>query len=144
MNNEKKKITMMFILIATLLFGLVPFILLTKRSGELQTGNMLGILVVIIIALLAAVIGVKRIKDLKQGQPVEDELSKKVLNVAGARSFYMSLYWLLAIMLLQPVIADILFDSEMLDAEQALGGGITGMAIIWFLNWLYYQKKGVN
>jgi hypothetical protein len=56
----------------------------------------------------------------------------------------MSLYWLLAIMLLQPVIADILFDSEMLDAEQALGGGITGMAIIWFLNWLYYQKKGVN
>ena len=77
-------------------------------------------------------------------QDVKTPLSKKVLNVAGARSFYMSLYWLLAIMLLQPVIADILFDSEMLDAEQALGGGITGMAIIWFLNWLYYQKKGVN
>ena len=63
---------------------------------------------------------------MKQGEPYEDELSKRVILNASARTFQIGLYWMLAIMHLERFFADALFDSEKLSATQALAGAICG------------------
>ena len=143
MKKDTKKIKLIVAMTITMLLGLVPFIILAKRKGTFYIGEKLGVIIIIMIALLMAVYALRRIRAMQKGEPLEDELSKKVLNMAATRSFYISLYWMLAIMLFEKMFAEFLFNSESLDASQALGGAITGMVIIFFFNWLYYQKKGV-
>ena len=142
MNQEKKKIILLFITTTLVLLGVVLFTAISSRSGDFHLGNKAGVIVSVIVGLLLSILTIRRFKDVKQGQPFEDEFSKKVVNMAAARSFYISLYWMLAIILFQPIFADIFFAAEKLDAEQALGGAIMGMSVIFLFSWIYYQKKG--
>lgn len=127
-----------------ILLGLIPFLYLAIRQNTLQRGNILGIAVVVVLVLLMVIMAARRISGIKKGEPYEDEFSKKIVQQSAARSFFISMYWLLFIMLFEPLLADFLFDSKKLDASQAIGGGIAGMSVIFLINWIYWQKKGIK
>ncbi len=74
--------------------------------------------------------------------PMEDERSKLIQYKAAAMAFYTSLYWLLALSMFQSFFAKFLFNTSKLDAEQTVGGAIAGMAVLFGIYWIYYNRKG--
>lgn len=144
MKVDTKKINLIITGIVLMLLGLGPFLYLAIRQSNFNKGNIIGISIVVLTAIVLAVFAFSRIKEMKKGEPYDDELSKSVLITSASRSFFISFYWLLALMLFEPLFADLLFDSENLNAPQVIGGAISGMILIFLLNWLYYQKKGIK
>ncbi len=125
------------LLIASALYGYTALI-----KKEATPGGLIPILIPLIVIVFMMFFIDRRYKDVKEGMPMEDERSKKVITQAAAKSFYFSLYWLLAISWFEPFFARALFGGEKLDAGQTVGGGIAGMAIFFFIFWFYYDKKG--
>lgn len=95
--------------------------------------------IMIVILATLIVFGVFSIKraylSVRKGFPLEDERSKKVMVLAFSRAYLLTLYWLLAISWLSDSII------KFRDVSQAISLGILGMAIIFGLCWLYYNRK---
>lgn len=144
MKTDTKKINLVITATVLMLVGLVPFLYLAIKQENFNKGNIIGICIVVLTAIILAVFAFVRVKEMKKGEPYDDELSKNVLITSAYRSFFISFYWLLVLMLFESLFADLLFNSENLNASQAIGGAISGMILIFLLNWLYYQKKGIN
>ncbi|HAF27731.1 MAG TPA: hypothetical protein DCG75_01665 [Bacteroidales bacterium] len=92
--------------------------------------------VIIIAALFSFGIyfAISRIKNQKQGLPVEDELSKKIKLKAAAYSYYVSLYlWLIAIYII---------EEKSIEAHIVMTAGILGMAILFGAFYLYFSLRG--
>jgi len=126
---------MVLVLVGVVLFG---FILGQKEGLDLQAYIWIGIVAAIL--LFSFVVFLIRWKDVKKGMPLEDERSKKVLLYASSRSFYLTLYWLLALSIFEKFFAG-LFGAETLTAGHTVGGGIFGMTIFFMVFWFYYNKK---
>ncbi|HUW71679.1 MAG TPA: hypothetical protein VMV66_00570 [Candidatus Humimicrobiaceae bacterium] len=141
---KKDKIRLILITTGTILLlialALYGYTALIKK--EATPRGLIPILIPLIVIIFMMFFIGKRYKDVKEGMPMEDERSKKVITQAAAKSFYFSLYWLLAISWFEPFFARVLFGGEKLDAGQTVGGGIAGMAIFFFIFWFYYDKKG--
>jgi uncharacterized membrane protein len=119
----------------------ITLVLFAITAG-IKRGNFLGASLIIVIALTIVVffIGYTRreLKSVKEGFPVEDERSNKVKILAGYTAFLISIYWLL--------ILGWASSNEWIqfrDVSQATGAGILGMAIIFGLCWLYYNKREI-
>tara|TARA_B100001971_G_scaffold202644_1_gene216651 strand:- start:812 stop:1243 length:432 start_codon:yes stop_codon:yes gene_type:complete len=104
-----------------------------------RDGGVLSAIVLVIIALTIAVffIGytIRELKSVKQGLPVEDERSKKVMNLAFAKAYLISIYLILFL----SWASDDLIQFK--DVSQGLNVSILGMAIIFGLCWLYYNRR---
>jgi len=141
---KKNKIRLILITTGTILLlvasALYGYLALIKK--EATPGGLIPILIPLIVIIFMMFFISKRYKDVKEGMPMEDERSKKVIMQASAASFQFSLYWLLAISWFEPFFARTLFGVEKLDASQTVGGAISGMAIFFFIFWFYYDKKG--
>jgi uncharacterized membrane protein len=139
MKNDKFRLTVMAIL-TILVLGTAILYFISKK--ETNSGALIPFLIPVIIVVFIVFFIKKRFIDIKEGMPVEDERSKKVVIHASAASFQFSLYWLLAISWFEPFFAKVLFGEERLDAGQTVGGAIAGMAILFLIFWFYYDKKG--
>ena len=95
-----------------------------------------GFAVILLLIAFAVFIGVRRLSSERRGEPVEDELSKKVLQKTAALSYYISLYLWVAMLYIK--------DRVTLDTEELLGAGILGMAVIFAVSWLFFHFKGVR
>ncbi|MCU0679248.1 MAG: hypothetical protein MUC28_02255 [Planctomycetes bacterium] len=142
-SNQKDKIRLFLItagtlilLITAVLYGLVIF-----NKNEFFSGRIIPFLLPLAIVVFMAFFIVKRRQDIRSGLPFEDERSKRIMNKAAAMSFYASLYWLLGISFFEAHLAR-LIGTDQLAADQVVGGGIAGMAILFFTFWLYYDRKG--
>lgn len=92
--------------------------------------------VIILVIGFAVFVGLKRLRSEKRGEPVEDELSKKVLQRTAAISFYISLYiWVFLIFIK---------DRITFDTEELLGTGILAMAVTFAVTWLILNFRGVR
>jgi len=132
-NNVMKKSGLVF-LVAILV--VVSTILWIAKSGVLSGVDVLQIGVIAILVILAVVFGYRRLTSERRGEPVEDELSKKVMMKASAWAYFISLYmWVFMIWLK---------DRVTFDTEQLLGTGILAMAVIWALCWLVVYWKGIR
>ena len=130
--NKIKAVFM--ILLAVAVAG--GFFIYASSSGNLGY----SVLLVSIAAILLVFFGLfalKRYKDAVKGMPFEDERSRRIMEKAAAKSFYVSLYVLLAVG----------WFSEGLvpfrDVSQATGAAIGVMAILFFAFWAYYNKKEI-
>jgi len=142
MKKDKTRLILMAVLTITLLIGAVLYGFTMTESEKANPGNIISFLIPLILVIFMVFFIWRRYKDIKEGMPLEDERSKKVITQAAAKSFYFSLYWLLAISWFESFFADKLFGLEKLDAGQVIGGGIAGMAIFFFAFWFYYDRKG--
>jgi peptidoglycan/LPS O-acetylase OafA/YrhL len=105
-------------------------------AKEFNTMDLLHLSVIALIVGFAVFVGFKRLSSAKRGEPVEDELSKKILQKTAAISYYVSLYiWVFLIFLK---------DRVKFETEELLGTGILAMAVTFGMSWLILNFKGVN
>jgi len=142
MKKDKFRLILIAILTFTLLVGIALYGFIAISEKEVKLGSLISILIPLLLVIFMTFFIRRRYRDIKQGMPLEDEMSRKVMTQAAAKSFYVSLYWLLCISFFEGFFADKLFGLEQLDASQTVGGGIAGMAVAFFIFWIYYNRKG--
>jgi len=121
-----------FVIVTGTLFSLESFM-----KGNF-VGGFIGALIAVIILAFAIFVYKRGNKDLKEGYPLRDERSNKVMQKAMSMAFLVSIYVLLVIG----------WFSESLikfrDVSQATGLAIGIMALLFFAFWVYYNKKGLK
>lgn len=137
-NVRKDKVRLTAIIILSLLV-IATGILFSTNSfmrGEIA-GGILGS--IIALSILAFVIFVFRRgnQDLKEGYPLKDERSRRVIEKASSRTFYVSLYLLLAI----GFFSDDLINFR--DVSQATSVAVGGMALLFLIFWVYYNRREI-
>lgn len=107
--------------------------------SSVKESNMMDLFhfgVITLIVGFAVFVGLKRLRSEKRGEPVEDELSKKILQKTAAISYYISLYiWVFLIFLK---------DRVKFETEELLGTGILAMAVTFGITWLLFNFKGIK
>jgi len=129
-----KKTIITFVITALLLLSVILWVINADISGNVQ--EYLMIAVVVVIVGFGIYFGIKRIKSLRRKEPVEDELSKKIMTKASSLSFYISIYLWLFIMYVS--------DKTSMETHSLIGAGILGMSIIFLLSWLGVKLIGMK
>ena len=91
---------------------------------------------IVILFIVSIFFTIKRMKNRKQGLPEEDELSKKIMNKAGAKSFFVSLFLWLALLYIH--------NHTTVDTEILFGYGIIGMAFIFITFTIIFNIRGIK
>lgn len=113
----------------SVLAGLVIWMIQPKPKPDFQ--EILMMAVVVLMALFALILAFRRMRDVKNKLPVEDELSRGLKRRGAASSYYVSLCMWLAIMIFE--------DKISLETSSLIGGGIIGMAVIFGLAWVFHR-----
>lgn len=74
------------------------------------------------------------LKDAKKGLPFQDERTKKIVLHANSKAFELSIWWLLALMYLA--------DEIDITPRHVAAAGIAGMALLFFISWIWYDRRG--
>ena len=137
-SDGKDKIRMVAIIIVSLLviatgtlFSLTAFM-----KGDIA-GGVTGALFAIIILAFAIFTYRSGNRDMRDGYPLQDERSKRVMEKASSKAFYVSLYLLLVVGFLSDDII------KFRDVSQATSIAIGGMAILFAAFWTYYNGKEI-
>ena len=130
MKEYTKELTTGFLL-ASIISGAVFWFFRHEPNASLIITLSILIPVVGIFAWTKSVITRKR--DLKEGNPAEDEFTKLTRVYAGNQAFLYSMYLWFAIFI---------FHSSFTKEEEMLGIGILGSAAIYGGCLLYYRSKG--
>ena len=129
-----KKAVIVLVVAALLIAAAILWFM--SSSGELKPANFASFTVLILVVGFALFIGFRKLSSVKRGEPVEDELSKKVMRKTASLSYYISLYLWLIIMYFS--------DKFNYETHTIIGGGILGMAIIFTVSWLVFNFRGVR
>lgn len=131
--GNKIKAVLIFLLAVSVAVGLIIY---AFTSGNLGYSVVLVVIAAILL-LFFGLFALRRYKDAVKGMPFEDERSKRVMEKAAANSFYVTLYFLLAIGMLSEDLI------KFRDVSQATSVAVGGMAILFFAFWTYYNKKEI-
>jgi peptidoglycan/LPS O-acetylase OafA/YrhL len=127
-----KKLIVALVLTVVLVSGLLIF----KTTTAFNKIDLLQSLLIFLLVGFGWLTAFRRLSSLKKGEPVEDELSRSILQKSAALSYYVSLYLWLAIAY---------FSGKFrLTTEQLLGYGIIGMALIFVGCWSFLKIKGLK
>ncbi|MCP4273525.1 MAG: hypothetical protein GY781_16475 [Gammaproteobacteria bacterium] len=128
MNQQKNNIPLISVLIILCTFGIIAVI----KSGFVPARLDVVIIVFIIAAAIYALtLAIRKRNDIKQGVPIEDELSTQIKYKAGYYAFLASLYmWLLIF----------IFKRYFPDVETMLGGGILCSAMLAIIIKSYLKR----
>ena len=107
-----------------------------SKNGSLERVDLFQYVIIFVLVAFALMIGIRRLRSERRGEPAEDELSKKIMQRAASTAYYVSLYWWLVLVYLS--------NSWQMETESLIGTGILGMAIIFALCWAYYKIIGVK
>ena len=143
MNEQNKlnlKLSVIILFTATMILGTVFYGMFSSFAGEY-----LEAIVVFIISVVMMIIAIwifrKERKNVKAGFPLEDERSKLIKQKTAAYSYYVSLYYLLGLMWYS-IFAQNFLSLPRMDTEAALGVGIGGIIILFFIIWLIVSRRG--
>ena len=96
--------------------------------------EILQVSIIVVLFALGLILAVKRIKSIKHGLPVEDEMSRKVRQKSAAWSYYFSIYvWVAALYL---------YHESDLEGNVLIGGGILIMALLFGIFNLIFSNFG--
>ncbi len=85
-----------------------------------------------LVAIFSIIVGIKKMKDEKQGQPLEDEFTSKIKHKAGFYAYIASLYMWLILFLLRGFFPDV---------ETLVGGGILLSGVIGYVCKLIVKQE---
>jgi peptidoglycan/LPS O-acetylase OafA/YrhL len=118
--------------------GIEIFQVNNTDSAAAGTAEIIYVIMLAILFGLGIFLAYGRSKDLKDGLPVEDELSGKHLNRAGTISFFISLLtWLIILFLEAHEI--ILIESEFLFAF-----GLIASCFVFLISWTVINFRGAG
>jgi peptidoglycan/LPS O-acetylase OafA/YrhL len=129
-----KKAVIVFIVAALVIASAILWFI--SSSEHLKPVDFLNFTVLILVVGFALFIGFKKLSSARRGEPVEDEMSKKVLGKTASLSYYISIYLWLIIMYFS--------DKFNYETHTIIGAGILGMAIIFTVCWLVFNFRGVR
>ncbi len=132
-NGRKRLIAIIIVSLLVIVTGALWAI--NALSGGDVPGAVLGGLIALIVLAFAIIVFIRGSQSLREGFPLQDERSRRVMEKAASKAFYVSLYLLLAIGFL---------SDEMIqfrDVSQATGVAVGMMALIWVILWAYYNGK---
>lgn len=129
----KKYYKILSVTITLFLIVILGFFVFGKENGF----NSLELVILFLVIALGGVfvfLEIKKSKEIKEGIPVEDELSNRIKYKSGHYSFLISMYMWLFIFL---------FRDKFPNTEVMLGGGIMLSALISFIV-KFVIKKNFN
>lgn len=129
-----KRAVVLFVIIAVVLISTVLWLM--KVDTAFKPFDLLTVGVILIVVGFALFVLYRRVASAKQGEPAEDELSKKVLQKTAALSYYISLYLWVAMLFIK--------DRVSLDTEELIGAGILGMALSFAICWVILNFRGIR
>ena len=129
-----KRTFLTFIVAALVLITTLFWAFNADISGNIQEIIMIG--TVFILVGFAVYIGITRARSHLKNEPAEDELSKKIMIRTSSLSYYISIYFWLFLMYIS--------DRSTLETHTMIGAGILGMAVIFFLSWLWIKFRGIK
>lgn len=131
---KKIVLPIFFITFVVILAAIQIFQTGTNNTNSISEYIFVG--VIFVLFLVGIILSIKKLKSTNQGLPEEDEMSTKIFNKAAAISFYVSMFIWLIIIYIHKSNAEI--------ANVNIGYGIISMALIFILNLIYFQIKGIN
>jgi len=131
--GNKVKAIIIFILAVGVAAGLLAYTFSSANQGYSAVLVILAAILLIFFALFA----LRRYRDAVKGLPLEDERSRRVMEKAASKSFYVTLYVLLGIGMFSDRI-------KFRDVSQATSAAVGIMALLWFGFWAYYNNKNVS
>lgn len=125
-----------------LVFAIAALVLITvgfwlSNSPEIgESFDIFQLLTIFLLVGFGVLIGIRRFRSEKRGQPPEDELSKKIMQKASSISYFISIYLWLGIMYIS--------DKGYIETEELFGVGIIGMGLILFICWGVISLVGLR
>ena len=133
---KEKQIKLMLVMLGlgtlSFLLGLYTY----STLSELRPYHYMFAVAVLVGVFVSILIGLQRLKELKQGLAIEDEMSKRIVEKPSARTFLHSLYVWFLIM--------IFTVDKGVSSEMVIGSGLVGTGILFFVNWTYLTKTGID
>ncbi len=118
---NKSKMILLLLVGLTLTFS--TGILFYAQMEEIQPKMLIIYGLIVIVAVISIVIAVRKMKEEKQGQPLDDEFTTQLKHKAGFYAYIASLYmWLFLF----------LFRGLFTNTETLVGGGILLSGVIGF------------
>ena len=126
----------MLVFVVAGLVLLTTFLWMVKAAGLSDATDTIQFGVIGLLIAYAVFVGFRRLKSERRGEPVEDELSKRILQKTAAWSYYISLYLWVAMIYIK--------DRVEMDSEQLIGTGVLGMAVTFVVCWLFIKFRGLR
>lgn len=124
------------ILLVVFLVAVATIIWLFSAGFNFSDINYMQIGVISFLILSTVYIAVKKLGNVKRGEPTKDELSKKLLQKSSSVSYYISLYVWLFILYIK--------DRVTMDTEELIGTGILAMGVVWVVSLAVLHLRGIR
>ena len=134
--GDKIRITAIVIISLLVIATGILFSLTAFMKGDVS-GGIAGGFIAITIFAFAIFVFIRGSRSIKKGFPLHDERSRKVVEKASSKAFYVSMYSLLAIGFLSEDII------HFRDVSQATGIAVGIMALLFAAFWAYYDRKEI-
>lgn len=123
-------------LISVVLFLATSIMWFTSDENDHGPVELIGFVIVIILVTFGLFVGIKQIISARKGEPIKDELSKRVMQKASSLSFYITVYlWMIVLGFI---------DTFNLDPKKIIFLGILGMCVTFAICWLVFNFTGVK
>jgi heme/copper-type cytochrome/quinol oxidase subunit 2 len=120
-----------FLVVLSVSFIVSLIMWLAAPSAEYSAQELVLILGAILVVGFALFLAFRRLRDVKEKLPTEDEMSKNIMRRGTATAYHLSIFLWLVIMYFS--------DKTRLECHTLIGAGIMGMAILFALSWLYHR-----
>jgi hypothetical protein len=135
-STDKARVWGVGITVLLVVSGFCLYAINTLKQGQ-AIPAILSIIIAVVILVLGASVLKRKYTSVKQGDPFEDERSRKIMVLAGYYTFLISIWFLLFLSWATDEWKIIQFR----DVSQALGLSILGMAVIFGLTWLWISIR---
>ena len=129
----KRSYLLILLGVTTIVIGALVY---SGKVDRITNSDIFQFGVIGLLVVLALFVGISQLRSYNRNEPPEDELSKKILQKAAAKSFYVSLYlWL---------VVSYVTDGKDLEIGSVIGTGIVGMALVFLISWLVVKYQGIR
>lgn len=131
---KKIKTSLLLILAGAVTFTMALWLYSTQEALTSFEYIVAGLVFVIVV--VSIVVGLRRLKEAKQGIPPEDELSIQIKQKAAAVAFSFSfIVWTMILIFL---------GNENIGHTIPIGIGIVSTGLLFLILWAYYSKTGLG
>lgn len=134
--NDRIRLAAIAIVSLLVIMTGAAYSLMAFANGD-SAGGAAGALIALTILLFAVFVFMRGNRDMRKGFPLKDERSRKVVERASSKAFYVSLYMLLAV----GFLSDGLISFR--DVSQATSISVGIMAVLFAAFWAYYNRKAM-
>jgi len=139
--DEKARFQRFVGVIVVILVAGAIFVIAFANGGTDNWATVMSLVVLVTMAAIALIVARKKMKELKNGIPSEDERSRAIRMRAGYLAFYISLYFLFGMAFFHTILEDNQISS--IPMSEWLMIYVAAMGSIFLVTNAYFTRKGV-